>query len=279
MSNWYCWSSCWAWPWERSPGLTTPWRLVESVLTLALRLPDAAEPALTGVLRWKGVRPADLVPGDRVALRCRHPADARELDRLFDLSVQIASRLMIGAGLEGLPMHHDLLRRWEEERQELEGRLAGAVPVLARLRALRAVDLPGLRRALPTGAAFVELARFRPRDFTAVCVGRDGLLPPRYLGFVLPAREESVVMCDLGLAADVERRGGAEVLRGALAPHLGGRRQVLVATDGRLGRDACVRLGGPRALVRSLASGCELVSPLLAQPTVWIAWLRGWLSG
>jgi hypothetical protein len=175
-------------------------------------------------------------------------------------------------------MHHDLLSRWEEERQRLEGHLAQAVPALARLRALRAVDLPGLRRALPAGATFVELVRFRPRDFAAVCAGRDGLLPPRYLGFVFHAGEERVVMCDLGRAADLERRGGAEALRVALAPHLAGRRQLLVATDGHLGRAAGTRLGGSQTLVRTLASGREIISLLLARPAGWLAWLRGWLA-
>jgi hypothetical protein len=199
----------------------------------------------------------------------------RQLDRLFDLSVQIASRLVRGAGPEGLQMHHDLLRRWEEERQGLEGQLAGAIPALARLRALRTVDLAGLRRALPAGATLVELARFRPRDFAEMCAGRDGLLPPRYLAFVLQAGEVRVAMCDLEQAVGLEGRGGAEALRVALAPHLAGRRQLLVATDGCLGRASCVRLGGPRMLVRTLASGREVISPLLARPAGWLAWLRG----
>lgn len=112
-----------------------------------------------------------------------------------------------------------------------------------------------------------------------MCAGRDGLLPPRYLGFVLHAGEASVAMCDLGRATDLEGRGGAEALRVALAPQLAGQRQLLVATDGRLGRAACVRLGGPRASVRMLASGREIVSPLLARPAGWLAWLRGWLAG
>jgi hypothetical protein len=211
-----------------------------------------------------------------VTLRRRHPAHARELDRLFDLGVQIASRLVRGAGPEGLQMHHDLLRRWEEERQELEGHVAGAVPALARLRALRAVDLPAVRRALPTGGTLVELVRFRPSDFAEVCAGRDGQLPPRYLGFVLHAGEERVVMCDLGRAADVEGWRGAEALRVPLAPHLAGRRQLLVATADHLGSAIGVRLGGPQMLVRTLASGREIVSPLLARPTGWLAWLRGW---
>jgi hypothetical protein len=109
-----------------------------------------------------------------------------------------------------------------------------------------------------------------------VCAGRDGLLPPRYLGFVLHAGEERVVMCDLGRAADVERCGGAKALRVALAPHLAGRRQLFVATAGHMGRAIGVRLGGPQTLVRTLASGREIISPLLARPTGWLAWLRGW---
>jgi tetratricopeptide (TPR) repeat protein len=263
----------------RDAFLARPWQLIESILTLALRLPDAAELALTGVLRWKGLGPADLVPGDRVALRRRHPAHMRQLDRLFDLSRQIASRLARGAGPEGLQMHRDLLHRWEKERQGLEGQLAGAVPALAKLRALRTVDLPGLRRALPAGATLVELVHFRPRDIAEVCAGRDGLLPPRYLGFVLHAGAERVVMCDLGQAADVEGWGGAEALRVALAPHLAGRRQLLVATDRHLGSAACIRPGGSQALVRTLTSGRELVSPLLARQVGWLVWLRGWLVG
>jgi hypothetical protein len=76
----------------------------------------------------------------------------------------------------------------------------------------------------------------------------------------------------------VEGCGGAEVLRVALAPHLTGRRQLFVAADGRLGRAACTRLGGSQALVRTLASGREIVAPLLARPAGWLAWLRGWLA-
>jgi tetratricopeptide (TPR) repeat protein len=263
---------------ERDAMLARPWRLIEFLLTLAPRLPDAAEAVLASVLRWKRIPPADLLPGDRAALRRRYPAHAQELDRLFDLSVQIASRLIRGAGPEGSQMHHDLLRRWEEERQGLEERLARTVPVLTRLRALRAADLPSLRRALPAGATFVELVRYRPRDFAEVCAGRDGSLPPRYLGFVLQAGEQWVKLFDLGRAAELEGRGGAEALRAALAPLLGGRRQLLVASDGRLGRAAWVRLGGSRASVRMLDTGRELVSPLLSAQRSWFGRLRGWLG-
>jgi hypothetical protein len=258
--------------------LAVPWRVLEALLTMALRLPNASEKALAGVLRWKGLGPADFAPADRPALRHRHPAHARDLDRLFDLSMQLVGRLVKGAGPEGLQMHHDLLRRWEEEQQGLEGQLAEVVPDLAKLRALRAVDLPRLRQALPAGATFVEVVRFHPRDFAEMCAGRDGSLPPRYLGFVLHAGDEGVVMCDLGSAVDLESRGGPEVLRAALAPHLAGRRRLIVAADGRLARAVWVRLGGPQAVVRTLNSGREIVSPLLAPSAGWLARLRGWLA-
>jgi tetratricopeptide (TPR) repeat protein len=257
--------------------LAIPWRVTESLLTLALRVPDAAESALAAVLRWKGLKPADFAAGDRVAICNRYPKHARELDRLFDLSVQIALRLVRGAGREGLQMHRDLLRRWEEEQQGLEGQLARSVPVLARLHALRSIDLPGLRRTLPASATYIEFVRFQPRDFAEVCAGREGLLPPRYLGFVLHAGDEKAVMCDLGRAADVEGRGGAEVLRVALAPHLTGREHLLIATDGRLSRSACIHLGGSQTSVCTLDSGREIVSPLLAPKKGWLARLRDWL--
>src|SRR5262249_17444214 len=156
------------------------------------------------VLRWKGFGTADMVPGDRAALRRCRPTLARELDRLFDLSMQIASRLIRGAGLDGLQLHHDLLRRWGEERQGLDTKLAGSVPGLARLLAVRSVDVPALRRTLPVDNTFIELVRFQPRDFTEMCAGRDGMLPPRYLAFVLQASDAKVIMRDLGPAADLE---------------------------------------------------------------------------
>src|SRR5262249_25643245 len=104
--------------------LWTPWRLTEALLTLALRQAGDVENALEAVLRWKALSPVDLALGGREAVRRRHPSLGREIDRLFDLGMQIGGRLMQGAGQEGLPVHRDLLRRWGEERRELEERLA-----------------------------------------------------------------------------------------------------------------------------------------------------------
>jgi tetratricopeptide (TPR) repeat protein len=257
----------------RDAWLVAPWHLVESILTLSLRLPDPADSALGAVLRWKAFGTADMVPGDRAALRRRRPTLARELDRLFDLSMQIASRLIRGAGLDGLQLHHDLLRRWGEERQGLEKKLADAVPELARLRAVRSVDVPALRRTLPVNTSFIELVRFQPRDFTEMCAGRDGMLPPRYLAFVLQAGDAKVIMRDLGPAADLERRVGTELLRNALSEHLASGRQLLVACDGRLDRTACARIFGQERSVRTVCSGREIVSPLLARRKGWLDWL------
>src|SRR5262249_62352598 len=167
------------------------------------------------------------------------------------------------AGPEGLQAHRDLLRRWGEEQRELEGRLAGSVPALQRLRALRAVDVPGLRQARPAGTTLVEVVRFRPRDFAEICAGRDGMLPARYLAFVIGGGEEDTYLVDLGLAADLECRGGWERVGSALTTRLDCH-QLIVAADGRLGLPVFKRLVGPDVEVREVRSGRELISPLLA---------------
>jgi hypothetical protein len=189
--------------------------------------------------------------------------------------MQIAGRLMGGAGLEGLRKHRELLARWGEERVVLEGKLAGRVPSLARLRAWRAVDVATVRGALPAGGVLVELVRFRPRDFAAMCAGHEGQQPARYLAFVLRADAGGVVMIDLGPAETLERESGK--LRAALAPHLDGGGPILVGTGGRL-RTACERLT-TGAKARVMRSGREIASPLLAPPPVgWLAWLRSWFG-
>jgi hypothetical protein len=259
--------------------LATPWRLAESLLTLALRQREGVGPALESVLRWKGSRPTDLALAGRETLRRRHPARATEIDRLLDLGIQIGCRLARGAGPEGLQVHQDLLRRWGEEWRELETELGGALPVLARLRTLRGVHVADVRKALPAGTTLVELVRFQPRDFARECAGGDGKLPPRYLAFLVRKIEVDIDLIDLGPAADLERRGKRCHLGQALMEKLAGQ-QLIVAADGRIGRAV---LGGSGGLGRTgpeVRSGRELISPSLA-PTRpgWWGWLRAWVRG
>jgi len=212
-------------------------------------------------------------------MRRRHPSLAREINRLFDLGMQTGGRLIQGAGQEGLQAHRDLLRRWGEERRELEERLASSVPALARLRALRAVRASAIRQALPTGTTLVELVRFQARDFAEICAGRDGMLPARYLAFVIGGGEEDTFLVDLGLAADLERRGGWKQVGSALATRLGCH-QLIVAADGQLRLPVFKRVVGPDVEVREVRSGRELISPLLAPARVgWLGRLRDWLQG
>jgi tetratricopeptide (TPR) repeat protein len=258
--------------------LSAPWRLAEALLTLALRGREAVGPALEAVLRWKGVRPADLALPARERLRRRHPALEKEIDGLFDLGMQIGGRLTRSAGQEGLQTHRELLRRWGEERRELEEPLADTIPALARLRALRGVCLTSLRQALPSGATLVEGVRFEPRDFAEICAGREGKLPARYLAFVVRGGEAGPVLVDLGLAADREFRGGWKQVGAALSPHLDCP-LLIVAADGRLGLPVFRRLVGPDVQVREVLSGRELVSPQLAPARVgWLRRLRDWLQ-
>jgi tetratricopeptide (TPR) repeat protein len=266
--------------------LSAPWRLTESLLTLALHSPEGVEPALAAVLHWKGLQPNDLALEGRETLRWRHPSLGPKIDQLFDLSIQIACRLLQGPGQEGLQGHADLLRRYSEQRHQVEGHLAAAIPHLARLMALRSVSVDALRKALPAGSALVELVRFRPTDFKALCAGQhgpqtgvSGATPARYVAFVIRGAEDQVELVDLGLAADLERRRGGELLKQALADRLSSQ-QLIVATDGRLGRSALRSLGQPGGIPREVRSGRELISSLLAPvKRGWLAWLCSWFQG
>jgi hypothetical protein len=135
-----------------------------------------------------------------------------------------------------------------------------------------------VRAALPPGGTLAELVRFRPRDFAELCAGRAGLLPARYLVFVLHAAEEGVAMVDAGPADALESGAGLEALRAALAPHLAGRRHVVVGGARQLKRAALRRLA-PRAEVRPVRSGREVTSELLEPPGGWRARVRRWLAG
>jgi hypothetical protein len=112
-----------------------------------------------------------------------------------------------------------------------------------------------------------------------VCAGGDGRLPARYLAFVVRGGEDRIELVDLGSAADLEGRRGGELLKQALADGLGSQ-ELIVATDGRLGRSALHGLGRPGAKPREVRSGRELISPLLAPVKVgWLGWLRSWFGG
>jgi hypothetical protein len=152
--------------------------LTESLLTLAVQRPEGVEPALAAVLRWKALQPKELALAGREPVRRRHPLRGGEIDRLFDFSNQIACRLMQGPGQEGLQGHADLLRRWEEERRQVEDRLVADIPQLARLRSLRGVSVDALRTALPAGTTLLELVCFRTTDFKGCAPARTDICRP-----------------------------------------------------------------------------------------------------
>jgi hypothetical protein len=104
-------------------------------------------------------------------------------------------------------------------------------------------------------------------------------LPARYLAFVICGGEDRIELVDLGPAADLESRRGGDLLKQALADRLDVR-QLIVATDGRLGRSAIRGLGRPGAKLREVRSGRELISPLLAPAKVgWLGRLCCWFGG
>lgn len=253
---------------RRDQLLLAPWQLVEQILTLTAGGSVPPEAAFAAALRWKGMTPAQLTLPDRAALRRDHPGAAEGLDRLLDLNWQIAMRQLNGVGMEGLHLYQTLLMRWGEERERLESKLATSVPALRRMRDWRDVSGATLRAALPAGTRYIELVRYRPCDFAALCAGHDGHLPARYLAFVDDGQNLRLV--DAGLASEVEAKPAQlrDLLAGA----------NVVALDGPL----TARSLGLAAGVQMIGSGRELVSPLLVAPPVpkgWLAWFWGLFGG
>jgi tetratricopeptide (TPR) repeat protein len=258
--------------------LAAPWNLVEQVLTLALSAPSTAGKVFDFCLRWHALMLGEFALGERATLRRRQPANAKELDRLIDLNLQIAGRLINGAGPDGLQMHRDFLARWGQERERLEEHLSSTVPQLARLRAWHRVDAAGVRAALPPGGALVELVRFRPRDFAEMCAGREGLLPARCMAFVVKSGNEGVAMIDVGSADALEGRDGADALRAVLATHLAGCTFLVAGSGGRLKRVGFKNLV-PAVEARVVRSGREITCELLESKSEgWLERLKGWLG-
>ncbi len=242
---------------RRDALLGRPWLLVEQLLTLLAGGHGSSADALTALLRWKGVGQAGAALGDRATLRQAHPHQADDIDRLIDLNWQIAMRRLNGVGLEGMTLHRQLLQTWETERDALASRLAGRLPVLARLHARRSMDTARLRHALPPDTTFIELVKYRSLDFLALCQEREDRPAVHTLAFVLRPGSDAVAVID-----DPEANG---------LPATG---LVIVASDdAKLAR----RLLPTARVVRS---GREVIDPASAIPErrTWGEWFRSWLG-
>jgi hypothetical protein len=228
---------------------------------------------------------------EREELLRQHPGHRKQLETWFVLGQQTAWRATTGAGAEGPETHHQLLARWQEQREALEPELERRVPALARQRRWLNLEAPAVAAVLPAESVLIEYVRYQPRDFAGLCAAKEAKGPARYVAFVLDAgRPEDVRLVDLGEAAPIDslaraarsllRRRHARALLGGLvlaplAPACGGSRHVIIAASGPLARVRFAELPGGSTVRRQVTTGRELLDlPAAVSVPESAGWLR-----
>jgi CHAT domain-containing protein len=219
-----------------------------------LEAPDdkrAAEGAITAVLQRKG-RVLDAVSGSMAALR-QHlkPEDQKLLDDLSATTSEL-SGLSLGGPKKLLPAEYkSKLNSLEQRRDTLEDEISRRSQ--GYYEPDRAVTLAAVQSAIPSDAALLEFAVYRPYDPKSTAESED-YGPPHYVAYVITNRGD-VRWKDLGLATEMDAavdafrqalrdpdRADAYQLSRALAakvllplrPLLGGAKHLLISPDGEL---------------------------------------------
>jgi CHAT domain-containing protein/tetratricopeptide (TPR) repeat protein len=220
--------------------------------------PVVCQAAFDLVLLRKGLSAEALAAQRDAILAGRYPVLRPALDRWILVRGQIARKLLAGPGSEGPDEYRRLLEEWNQDRVRLEMELA-QIPEMRLEQQLHTANRRAVARALPRGAALVELVRFDVFDFEALpAKGEQHWRAPHYLAFVLRAQQpDGAMMIDLGDAEAIDNMVVAfrsSVTGGNRSP-----RPVPAATD----KDAGGRLEVLRELI--LTSARELITTMPSQ--------------
>src|SRR5262249_34990496 len=126
---------------------------------------EAVRKALDLVLRRKAVWVEALAQQRTAVQERRYPARAEQLQRVLALRRQLAFKMMVGPGPEGLATHQRILGDWSQEVGRLMRDLSHDIPEVDLQRRLRKASCEAVAQALPTDAALVEFVCYRPFDF------------------------------------------------------------------------------------------------------------------
>jgi CHAT domain-containing protein len=170
----------------------------------------AMELAALVLLQRKG-RVLDAVSDSMAALHQRlNAADQQLLDKLSAATKQLATLALNGPGRPPAADYRARLAALETERETLETAISERSAVF-RAQA-QPVTLAAVKAAIPTEAALVEFAVYRPFDPKAPS-DRDAYKAPRYVAYVI-RQQGDVRWTDIGAATDVDQ--AVAVLREAL---------------------------------------------------------------
>ncbi|MCM3872313.1 MAG: tetratricopeptide repeat protein [Pyrinomonadaceae bacterium] len=157
------------------------------------------------VLRRKAIMVEALAAQRELTLIDRYPGLDVKLRDLISLRTQIAQKILQTPG--GLIAQQQLLNDWNTQKERLEGELAHEIPEIKLSRRLRSVERRSVAHALPEKSVLVEFVRLNVYNFQANhALGEPSWKSPRYLAFVLPAREpDKVQLVDLGEAEPIDK--------------------------------------------------------------------------
>jgi CHAT domain-containing protein len=190
---------------------------LDTLVSLALRYhghePAWVPAAFSAVLNRKGIE-LEISIASREAIRdCEPGSLARLFEELVAHRRAVARLLIVGPRPhEDVTAFEARVSGLEQRRDELEARIGRGLPAGALPSRVRMFEHHELMRALPTGAALVEIVRFSiverwlDRVEVAMAGGTPGAArPARYLAFVVRADRDDIAMIDLGDADAIEQ--------------------------------------------------------------------------
>ncbi len=161
---------------------------------------DAKVLAAKAVLRRKG-RLLDWMTDRLGALRNRSTTkDQVPIEQLNEIISELATLVMNGPQNIPLPEHQRKIRLLEERREKLENEISRRSAGF--YQAPDPVDFAAVQRAIPTAAALIEFAIYRPFD-PKTADHKEPFGEPRYVAYIV-RREAEVQWKELGEAKEID---------------------------------------------------------------------------
>jgi CHAT domain-containing protein len=178
----------------------------DNLISVSLRLPASDEETYQRI--WSGKSALMQILHDRQAATLGRAGDdlaTRLTVRAWrDARARLARLILATADGQDHPEWVAMIQELGSQKERLERELAATVPEFARKRALERSGHGDLLKALPEGAAVLDLVRFTRHEQAPRVKGRKGeRRTPGYVGFVL-CQGRPVRMVDLGPARPID---------------------------------------------------------------------------
>lgn len=224
--------------------------------TLSAKNPETAAKSLDVWLRWKGIVMESQGRYLEALYRSHDPLVARKLESLAEVRRELAGLRLVQPTAQSVQNHLARIDLLEHRKDELEGELGKDGAAYARESLSRKFGIEALRRLLPSGTAYLDIALVEDWSFVPYQV--RGM---RYLAFIVSNANSPVQLVDLGpadrldqliqeyrrkIAAKANNRAGKDTeidalgtalygtIMGPLQQYLAGVSSLLISPDGAL---------------------------------------------